>query len=256
MKKFVALFDVHYGFEVNSSRHKVPLHDERAISVAMQFIKDFKPDHVVLGGDILDCGGVSHHQKGRAGQLEGLRLLADAKECRKKIIAPLESQVKGRLVYHIGNHEAWLDDVVDEIPALEGIVDVRSLLSLSDRWEVIPQGQASRLGKLVFIHGDQIKGGEHVAKAVVAHYERSVRLGHHHSFQVHTKTSAVDMNGHTGISVPCLCKKGPRYGEGAPNRWCQGFLWGWVDGPGGLFSDYVTVIINGRTIINGKLYKG
>jgi hypothetical protein len=36
----------------------------------------------------------------------------------------------------------------------------------------------------------------------------------------------------------------------------QGFLWGYVNGPGGCFNDYVTVIVNGQAIINGKLYKG
>lgn len=256
MKKFVALFDAHVGYEIDSSRHKVSLHDPKAISVAMQFIKDFQPDHVVLGGDILDCGSVSHHRKGQVGQLEGLRLLAEAKECQKTIIEPIEAQAKGRLIYHIGNHEKWLDDVVDQMPALEGVVDVRNLLKLSPRWEVIPQGKPSKLGKICFIHGDQISGGEHAAKSSVSSYERNVRMGHQHTFQAYTKTSASDMNGHTGLVIPCLCKKSPRYSGGAPNRWCQGFLYGWVDGPGGMFSDYVAIVTNGKAIINGKLYRG
>lgn len=255
MKRFVALFDLHWGFE-NRGGHKVALHDPKALSVAMQFIKDFKPDHVVLGGDMLDCMAVSHHSKGKAGQLEGLRLLSDAAELRDKLIKPLEDQIKGRLVYHIGNHEDWLQDVVDEIPALEGIVDVRSLLKLSKRWEVIPQGGVSVLGKLKFVHGDQIKGGQNQAQYAVTAYEANVRFGHHHSFQVATKTTPVDANGHTGIMVPCLCKKGPKYGGGMPNKWMQGFLWGYVDGPGGSFNDYVSVIVNGQATINGKSYTG
>src|SRR5438093_154416 len=122
MEKFVALFDAHWGYEINSSRHKVPLHDEKAVSVAMQFIADFKPDHVVLGGDMLDCGSISHHCKGIAGQLEGLRLITEAKECRDAIVKPLEQQIKGRLIYHIGNHEDWLNDAIDEQPTLDGII--------------------------------------------------------------------------------------------------------------------------------------
>lgn len=256
MDRFVALFDTHCGYERDASRHKVPLHDEKAISVAMQFIEDFAPHHVVLGGDILDCGSVSHHRRGHAGQIEGLRLLAEAKECRDAIIAPLEKQIKGRLVYHIGNHEDWLQDVIDEIPALEGIVDIRSLLKLSKKWEVIEQGGTSRIGKLTIAHGDQIRGGQNPALWAVTAYERNVRFGHHHTFQMATKTTPVDANGHTGIAVPCLCRKGPLYGQGTPNKWMQGFLWGYVDGPHGLFNDYVTVIVNGQAIINGKTYKG
>ena len=53
MEKFVALFDLHWGWErVNG--HKKPLHDAKALAVALKFIADYKPDHIILGGDILD----------------------------------------------------------------------------------------------------------------------------------------------------------------------------------------------------------
>lgn len=256
MEKFVALFDAHWGYEINASRHKVALHDEKAINVAMKFIKDFQPDHVILGGDMLDCGSVSHHREGKAGALEGLRILQEAKELREVVIEPLEQQIKGRLVYHYGNHEDWLNDLVDKIPSLEDVVSVEALLDLSDKWEVIPTGGLSKLGKLNFIHGDQVKGGQHHANAAVQNWEANVRFGHFHTFQVATKTTPVDANGHTGISVPCLAKKRTKYGNGAPNKWMQGFLWGYVGGPGGSFNDYVTVIVNGVATINGKTYKG
>jgi metallophosphoesterase superfamily enzyme len=256
LEKFVALFDAHWGYERDGSRHKVPLHDAKAISVAMQFIEDFKPDHVVLGGDMLDCGSISHHRRGQAGNLEGLRLLAEAKELRGEVIEPLEKQIRGRLIYHIGNHEDWLSDLVVEWPTLEGIVDIRALLNLKDKWEVIPQGKASKIGKLTFIHGDTVKGGQNPALWAVTAYERNVRFGHFHTFQMATKTTPVDANGHTGIAVPCLSKKGHKYGQGAPNKWMQGFLWGYINGPEGIFNDYTTVIVNGKAMINGKVYRG
>jgi hypothetical protein len=134
-------------------------------------------------------------------------------------------------------------------------VDIAHLLDLKKKWKVVPQGESHRLGKLVFIHGDQVKGGEHSAKWATVAYESNVRFGHHHTFQVYTKTSAVEATGHTGIAVPCLCRKNPNYGGGSPNRWMQGFLWGYVDTKG-LFNDYVSVIINGHSTINGKEYKG
>ena len=83
-----------------------------------------------------------------------------------------------------------------------------------------------------------------------------MRFGHHHTYQVYTKTSSIDSNGHTGIAIPCLCRKGPRYGGGSPNRWVQGFHWGYVGGPNNTFNDYVSVIINGVATINGKSYVG
>src|SRR5690606_14438415 len=118
--------------------------------------------HLILGGDMLDCGPVSHHRKGKVGELEGLRLRHDA-DLLSSFITQLEATTTkpsgsggGRRIYHIGNHEGWLSQLTDAIPALMEIVDIPRLLSLSPRWEVVEQGGVSRLGKLHFLHGDQI----------------------------------------------------------------------------------------------------
>lgn len=255
IEKFVFLTDLHFGWE-RKNGHKVPLHDLKAMKVALDFCKDFKPDHVILGGDILDCGSVSHHNHGKPGAVEGLRLLGDAKELVETFIRPLEAIGAKTQTYIIGNHEDWLQDVVDKIPALEGIVDVKSVLGLSDKWKLVPNGGLHKLGKLVFIHGDQLKGGDSAAKAAVIAYEKNVRFGHFHTAQTYTKVAAVDANGHNGVAVPCLCKKDPKYGGGSPNRWAQGFQWGYVGGPEGMFNDYTTIIVDGKAIIGGKVYKG
>lgn len=255
MEKFIALYDLHWGYERRNG-HKVALHDEKALNATLKFLSDFKPDHVILGGDILDCGAVSHYNHGKPGAVEGLRLLSDAKDLREKLIKPIQSLKTKSLTYIIGNHEDWLNDLVDQVPALEGIVDVRSILDLNKKWLVVPNGGAHKLGKLVFVHGDQIKGGESAAKNATLAYEANVRMGHYHTFQVYTKTSAIQANGHTGMCVPCLCKKDPKYGGGAPNKWMQGFLWGYVGGPENSFNDYVSVIVNGNVTVNGKFYTG
>lgn len=253
-EKFVFLTDLHWGYERRGG-HKVPLHDTKALSVALQFIDDFRPDHVILGGDMLDCGAVSHHNTHKAGAVEGLRLLADAAELRDVLLKPLEQLKPTTLTYIEGNHEDWLNQLVEEIPGLGGIVSLQSILKLNKQWKLVPRGEAHKLGKLVFVHGDQLSGGEHIAKAATLTYEKNIRFGHFHSFQVYTKTSAIESNGHTGVCVPCLCKKAPGYGKGAPNKWAQGFLWGYVD-KGGFFNDYVSVIVDGKAIINGVTYRG
>ena len=45
---------------------------------------------------------------------------------------------------------------------------------------VFPEGKASKVGKLTFIHGDTIKGGQNPAIAAVTNYERNIRFGHFH----------------------------------------------------------------------------
>src|SRR5688572_23750794 len=169
MEKFIGLWDLHYGFQ-RKNRHKVPLHDTRALNVALQFAKDFKPDHVILGGDILDAGCVSHHNHGKPGATEGLKLLEDATGLKEALIKPLDDLKASTYAYIEGNHEAWLHDLEDMIPALEGMFSLDRLLGLGDKWAVVPQGEYYKLGKAVFVHGDQIKGGIHSAKWAVEAY--------------------------------------------------------------------------------------
>jgi hypothetical protein len=255
LKKFIFATDLHYGYE-RKNGHKVALHDPKALNVLLKFAADFKPDVFIYGGDILDCGCISHHNHGKPGATEGLKLIQDGRECRKAAIEPIEKLLpNAEKVYIIGNHEDWLTDLTDQIPTLEGLVDLDAVLKL-DKWKIIPQGGSYNLGKLTFVHGDQLKGGESVAKNAVIAYERSVRFGHVHTFSSYTKTSALDYKyGKTGIAVPCLCSRTPKYGEGAPNRWMQGFNFGYVNSDG-TFSDYVPIITNGQFIHGGKLYKG
>lgn len=257
VRRFAALFDAHVGFE-SKGGHKKPLHDPRALDVAMQFLEDFKPHDVILGGDILDCGAISHHNKGKARKTEGFRLLSDAKECRRLVIDPIEKLVPrgGTLVYLTGNHEDWIEDLLDEQPALEGMVNIQDLLGLGDKWQVVEQGRGVTYNKLYFCHGDTVKGGEHVAKNAVISYERNIRFGHHHTYQVYTKTSPVDAEvAKTGVAVPCLCSKDVGYMERIPNKWVQGFEWGYIE-EGGAFEDHIAVIIRGRTVVSGHVYEG
>ena len=250
-KKFVALFDLHWGSERRGGKTR-ELHNPKAIDVALQFIGDFKPDEIILGGDALDCGAISHHNDRRAGRLENLRLLSDAEGLRKDVLSRLP--IKAKRTFIEGNHEDWLNQMVELHPGLSGIIEANHLLKL-DGWNYIPQGGLYRLGKLWFAHGDQLGGGEHVAKKAVIDWERSVRFGHHHTYQAYTKTAAPDSYGHTGVCVPCLCRKGPGYGKGKANRWIEGFNYGWV-APNGYFTDYIALITKNRARIEGKLYKG
>lgn len=256
--RFVALFDIHYGFERLSTRHYKAIHSMRAIDPIFRFIEDFKPNAFVFGGDNQDFGEISHWNKSRRLSMEGLRLVDSLTGFKREILNPLDKLLPQGAVrkYHLGNHEDWLLDLIEENPALDGLLDLNEQLGLAERgWDVIPMDKTSKIGKLHFAHGQQVKGGENVAKTGVLHWERSIRFGHHHTYQVFTKTSALDARDtHTGVAVPCLCRRDLKYGEGKPNRWVNGFLWGTVY-PDGSFTDQVTVIVDGKFYANGKTYR-
>jgi metallophosphoesterase superfamily enzyme len=254
VKKYVALYDLHYGFE-RKNRHKVPLHDVKAVGAVLAFVRDFKPDVLILGGDALDCGAISHHNHGRPGRVEGLRIIADARMLRHEVLSELEKHCK-ELVYIVGNHEAWLEDLMEREPGIEEILDLKALLSLGPKWKIVPQGGHYKLGKLIFIHGDQLRSNEYCAKYATLAYQKNVRFGHFHTYQAYTMTSACDTDmGRTGIAVPCLCRKDPSYGNSAPNKWVQGFNYGYV-WENGNFNDYTPIIVNGEFMVNGKMYGG
>lgn len=253
-ERFIATYDIHRGYEHRAGKI-TPLHDPKAWGVVMKFAQDFKPHHWVVGGDGLDCGEISHHNRAKPRRTEGFRLLKVAEEMRREVIKPIEDVTSATATYILGNHEDWIEDLLDADPALEGLIDINKLLGLDD-WTVVPQGGCHQLGKLHFIHGDQISGGVNAAKNAVDAYMENVRLGHFHTYQVATKTSAVgNVLGKTGVVVPCLCGKNPKYNESRPNRWVQGFAFGYVM-PDGTFNDYVAVIVDGVAAVNGKVYRG
>lgn len=258
-QRFLALWDTHIGFE-RRQRRLVPLHDAAAIGAVVAFAKHFRPHTLVLGGDILDCGAISHWNSKKPGAIEGLRLDTDAALARSLLIAPLEAAMASgptRKIFITGNHEAWIDDLMEKEPGLEGLIDPATLLGLNRSWTVLPQGGVAHLSKhLVVCHGDQIRGGENVAKAAVTHFQTSIRFGHHHTYQAFTATSPITQElPRTGMAIPCLCTKDQKYGEGAPNKWAQGFLYGTI-APNGTFHDAVAIIVKGQTVIDGRVFRG
>ena len=80
LRRFVFASDLHYGYELDPATGKRRrIHDARAASVLLQFVKDFQPDEVIIGGDWLECHPVSPHNKDKPGVVEGLRLRDDGR---------------------------------------------------------------------------------------------------------------------------------------------------------------------------------
>lgn len=251
--------DSHYGYE-NVDGVKRPIHDRKAHEVMLKVASDFDPTHIIMGGDGLDCGAVSHHnQRQGARTYEGLRLRTDADAFFTDVILPLSSSNKVQRHYILGNHERWIDDTIDQIPGLEGVLSVDSLLGLSNwGWKVHKLGSAiSITGKLHYLHGDQIRGGQWPAKWAVEAYQRSVVFGHFHTSQRFTKHNALDATDiQRGFSVGCLCRRDPGYGRGAPNKWSQSFALIEEDSKTGQFQLQEVDVFNGKAIYNGKVYRG
>ena len=256
IKSFVALYDLHFGFERITTKGKRvlrTLHNLPAIKAATAFIKDFKPDVLILGGDQLNCGPISHWNRGKPRLTEDFRLKAEMDLLDNLILKPFAGIAEK--VWLDGNHEHWIDQFLDENPGIEGLVEPAEYLRLKERgWQLRSQGEIYKLGKLNFIHGDTVRGRRNVAAKLVSEYRRNIRAGHHHTFEVATDVTPYDRSDfHTGISIPAMSSATPAYTKNAPSNFQQGFLFGWVQ-PNGCFSDYVVVINKGQFVWNGKVY--
>ncbi len=262
---FMALFDIHVGFEriktggkeVVRTTHCVP-----AINAALKFARDFKPQALILGGDQLNCGEISHWLKGKPRLVAGFNLRKSMDMLDALVLKPFDSILPDNAIriWHEGNHEAWIQDHIDQNPGTEGLLEPRNYLKLEKRgYKIYEQGQVSNLGKLHFVHGDVVlRNGSTVnpAKTLVMAYRRNIRGGHLHTYSAAVDTTPVDATDtHTGIIVPSLSTRNPAFVKNNPNAFIQGFLYGYVY-PDGNFCDTVVIVTKGKFTANGRIYDG
>lgn len=131
----------------------IPFHDDPAMRLAVECCERAGVTHVVLNGDIADCGVSSRHDAKRARDTIDLGRLH-------------ESVTPGRWIYDWartrwsvlmrGNHERWVEDKIESDPSLSGAVTVEQLLGLpsdGEGWRVLDSESRIRLGSLVIEHG-------------------------------------------------------------------------------------------------------
>lgn len=257
---FLALFDMHIGWEKMRSRGTeavMPTYNKAAINAVKHFAKDLKPNALVLVGDQLNCGPISHWIKGQPRLGEAFRLKTEMDLLDNFVLTQFDKcDIK---MWFKGNHEIWIQNHIDANPAVEGLIEPESYLHLGKRgYDIFEQGEVGSLGKLNFVHGDvALRGGSvNPAKTLVMAYRRNIRAGHLHCYSAAVDTTPVDARDwHTGIIVPSLSTRNPAYMKNNPSCFMNGFLYGYVY-PDGSFWDTVVIINNGKFVVNGSVYDG
>ncbi len=240
MKKILALFDSHIP-------HHIPL------GPVFEFARDFKPDILVLGGDMHDFGSVSHWVSDQSRHLDGGILLENYEELRRILLDPLRSIVgkKCEKIYLEGNHENWIATVTMQMPNLRGYVELRK--NIPKDYRVVPMNKPYRPNSnLAFIHGTY--SNMYHARKTVENYMTSVIYGHLHTFQTFTKVSPVDnKNFYTAMAIGSLCTLNPAYMKNRPSAWINGLAYGWL-GDHNTFSIVPVVIVRNSFWAEGKHY--
>ena len=201
-----------------------PFHDEAAIAVALDVIRQLRPDTVVLLGDYLDFAPLSDKFMREAGFALTIQPALDyGVELLGKIRA-LVPNAKIALIE--GNHDRRLQKAI-----LNNNLDcfgVKRGMSAPESWPVFsvpyllrldeldveyvagyPAGEFWINDNLVCIHGRIVRGGNQSTAAAVVDDERvSVIFGHVHRIEVKHKTRRVRHGAKQAqaVSAGCLCR--------------------------------------------------
>ena len=261
--KFLALFDAHIGWSMlprdsGGAPIRRPTHNGKAIKTALNFAKWLDPDVVILGGDQSDWGSISHWNSKKPLQQAASDITRDKEATINLLLDPLD-KIARRKIWMQGNHERFLFDFVEQVPALKGEVNLEALFHLKERgWEVRNFGEIFTLGKLNFVHGDKISRSSALknicAKALESYGQRNLRFGHYHTWGAATRTNLFDWRDfHSAVAIPCLASVNPIYLFNQPSQIVNGFAWGEVSKRGN-FDDHVVILIDNKFTLLGRTF--
>lgn len=139
-----------------------PIVDHRAIAVFVEFLRDFKPDVLILGGDLYDCGAISSYPRAAAVVLDpasGLQAEFDSarpflNECVKLV---------PKVMSFPGNHEERLDRMVNANLGLFGLrkFDLPTLAEMPSSIIQYPYGSIIEIGGVNYLHGDRLSNSKY-----------------------------------------------------------------------------------------------
>jgi len=237
--KVAVLSDIHYPYE-----------DEKSELLTKNFLSDYKPDIIILNGDITDCYSISSFSKDIKKKMD---IQEELDYGRIKLQEWTNLFPETDIKYLEGNHENRFSRLIkNNAPALASLrtLNIEENLNLKDMGiEWIPEWQDLQIGNIMFIHGHMVrKHGGGTARAHFEKYGCSLLLGHCHRASVTYKRNKFGT--HALIENGCLCDFDIEYAR-FPD-WHQGFTT--LDFDGNDFSVNQYLITNHKLIANGKVY--
>ena len=239
--RIVYLPDLHVPFNIN-------------LDPVFEFIQDFKPTTVILGGDAHDFTSVGQWIADQSRERLGGTLKENYKQLKSVALTPIQRAApKAKKIYLRGNHERWIDLAVERDPNGVGFWELEG--NLTPEWEIYAENVPYKASKhLYYIHGLYIN--EFHAKKTALAYHKNVCYGHIHDIQVHTLVSPIDeAQFFKAQSCGCLCHVNPQYMRNKPNKWVNGFNFAYVEKETGYFSDVQVYIVENKFWANGKRYR-
>ena len=247
-------------------QHYAPAHDREggvdplAESVALQALEVVKPTAFVNLGDAGEFSSCNHYIHKKVGRDRLTRVVSDLSIDAEAVNAGLDKWDKtlhmvGCKEKHfiLGNHERFVQDIIDEFPQIEELYAPHKLLRLKERgYKHYPVGSYVQFGKLMMAHGEHHNSRHHAYNALVS-TGKSLLYGHNHSVQQYRIPT---LDGERGAwSIGCIAKLNKPFMGGRPTPWSHAFAIVHLE-RGGNFQVEICEIRDGKCHVWGNLIRG
>lgn len=235
-KRIGILSDIHF-----------PYYDKEALNAAIAYLRKWKPDCILLNGDIIDAYSLSRFEKDPRARSFKYEL-----DMLRAFVIQLRDMFKNaRIVMREGNHESRYEShILQRIPELVDLelFSFENVISAKELGiDVVGNKRIIMAGKLNIVHGHEFARGfvapVNPARGFFMRAKSNVIGGHHHQVSYHQEQ---DLNGNIvgAWSTGCLCELHPKY---MPiNNWSSGFAT--VENNGSDFTVQNLKIIKGKVV--------
>jgi predicted MPP superfamily phosphohydrolase len=224
----------------------------------IKYIKDLKPDIVILGGDIIDAEGLHGVESFKVTDFKKEWYRRDIKLLNNFLQQLQKAAPKATYIYLEGNHEERYTRLMNKYKdTFSGDFDfIRDAAPKGMKIKWIPYGTYDsfyKLGDTIFLHGN-LYPDLHAKKYALDYSPFKCIYGHLHHFQSYTtRSSLAARDPHYAVTAGCLCSTAPEWKKGAPNQWINGFISFVCDD--GRVMPQVHLIENKKFYVGGKEYK-
>tara|TARA_R110000824_G_scaffold8450_2_gene38451 strand:+ start:8811 stop:10865 length:2055 start_codon:yes stop_codon:yes gene_type:complete len=202
-EKIFMVFDTH-----------CPYHDPKALDIAEQICKRYKPDKVVHGGDAHDYKPLNHHEMDR-GHKSSENILTHSAATHLVLKKIREWAPLAYIIY--GNHERFGKDFTAKFPQLEELLDFQFICDVEGLgYDITNLQDVLELGSLKVIHGELRTYGQ----GGTPHEKFSRTFGNDIAFG-HVHYPGLRF-GAVSAGLMALLDQG--YNEKNASRWLHGFV--------------------------------
>jgi len=228
----------------------IPHHDKVSVRVMLNYLAEYKPDLILLGGDVFDFYLISDYDRDPGRQ----NTLQDEFDAGRDFMKAVDS-LSPNVAFLLGNHEGRLMKLIAKNPGLFKLrsLDFHKAAELPERWACYPSQTHYEIGHLTALHGDlkELKsGGVNPSRTMFAKLKRSNIYGHFHRFSTHFDTNfdgtvrGAFGNGHLSDLKQVTYMRAP--------DWQTGFSTIELSSDAKLFAVRQHIIVDGRFVADGQ----